>query len=160
MRHLGIENYLALRKIKRGILPILSRVEAVKKAALRAVRDRDRLFAKSVDSERFCGVSPSARSRAGLSCPSCRSYPERVTTLFVVRPSSSRPHAAGVPRFPCLAEYHGNNRSHADRSRWSLANAFHSGAPTRSEVEGVETVLDREVRAHSRYGEHDIRAGI
>src|SRR6185295_18689539 len=88
-----------------------------------------------------------------------RSYPGRVATHFVVRSSSSRPHAAGVPRFPCLAEYHGSNRSHADRSRWSL-EIFHSGAPTRSEMEGVETVLDPKVRAHSRYGEHDIRAGI
>ena len=42
-------------------------------------------------------LAPGCRAR-----PS-RSYPERVTTLFVVRPSSSRPHAAGVPRFPCLA---------------------------------------------------------
>ncbi len=75
MLHFGIKNNVVATQDQARTSPSsLASRGREEKAGLRAVGDRDCLLSKSIDSERFCGISPSHDL-----APGCRARPVEVT---------------------------------------------------------------------------------
>ena len=152
MLHFGINNNAALRRIKRGILPLLSRVEAVKKKLAYELSEIGIAYSRSPLIQK-----DSAAVHQHDLAPGCRARPVEVTrnglpgslwfellhpghTLLVFLDSLPLKDARDAIG-PILTEPPGAWRT-----------LFIQRTPDRSETNGVETLLDPAGRAHSRYG--------
>ena len=125
--HFGIKNNAALRMIKRGILPLLSRVEAVKKRLAYELSEIGIVYSRSPliqqDSAAF-------RHQHDLA-PGCRARPVEITknglpvSLWseLLHPGHTLLVFLDSLPFQNAREADG---SHSDRTPWSIADPFHS----------------------------------
>ena len=152
MLHFGTANNAALRTIKRGILPLLSRVEAVKKKLAYELSEIGITYSRSLliqeDSAAIhqLDLAPGCRARpveiikngSAISLWSELLHPGHTLLVFLesLPFQDARETMGAILTEPCGA----------------LRTLFIQRTPDCTEMDGAETLLDPAGRAHSRYG--------